>query len=622
MRRLRSAVLACLAALALGACQSAVPEPSAPDSVPLHSDRGGIGVMTQPLSQTPVPTLDTRRSFAATEVDITSQFSLQAVLNQLAAQNGTAGLSGADLFRELWDTQNPSPGQPDLPAGGPHCSDNGGTLNTFPYPCRTAEGQQAVTGASPNITSYSAVGLFNRFDLAPADGADCGEYRIVFAKTTGGGTRSFIIFEAVLPNPRTDLGLEGCRPVANFWRDLTSDPTPSSRATKLKSFYFTGLTGFSPVVHYANYGANPRGVGQVRVNMFIGSPWFLREFKTSRTCPSTGCTLKFVPSTVKTNPFGGLFKAGSSLPLAADFQTNFFPSQVAALATGDVNTFNYTVPDKYNAGGSDSQTFGGVDDYLTQFNGNTNLRNAIQAQLTTMGSPLTPENIVARAQALSCGGCHQSSTGANLGGGITFPFSAGFVHNTENQETGPEGQRFILSDALTLTFLPHRAQVMASFLGKTVDNAAFASQSVPGAVTAGQTFSASVTMKNTGTTVWTAADGFSLSSVNSNWGTSSVSLAAADAIAEGQSKTFNISATAPTTAGTYVFQWKMKHGTATFGDASASVSVQVQAAVSCGSLSQAQCSATSSCQFLSGCCGGMCVDKFQTCPIVCPPPSM
>ncbi len=28
------------------------------------------------------------------------------------------------------------------------------------------------------------VGLFNRFDLAPADGANCGEYRIVYAKNS------------------------------------------------------------------------------------------------------------------------------------------------------------------------------------------------------------------------------------------------------------------------------------------------------------------------------------------------------------------------------------------------------------------------------------------------------
>lgn len=41
---------------------------------------------------------------------------------------------------------------------------------------------------------------------------------------------------------------------------------------------------------------------------------------------------------------------------------------------------------------------------------------------------------------------------------------------------------------------------------------------------------------------------------------------------------------------------------------------------SCAGQSQRTCSKALGCQFLTGCCGGMCVDQGQTCPIACPPP--
>ncbi|MFO0724409.1 MAG: hypothetical protein U1E65_11535 [Myxococcota bacterium] len=540
------------------------PTPETPlpeEEASLHSERGGIGVSIQGLSQTPLIPLDQRRSLAVTDTVILTNFTLSRVLGALAQQAG-AGQIADMLFRQLWDTQNAAPGLIDG-AARPHCSDNGGTLNGFPYPCRSSEGAQAGAPAVNNLSSYQAIGLFNRFDLAPVNGADCGEYRIVFGKTQGPG-RAFLIFEAALPNPRPDLGLEGCRPVVDFWRDLSAEASPTARAARLDNFYFFGLPGFSPVVHLANYGAGARGVGQIRANMFIEPDWLLREFKTAQACPS--CALQIVPVTVKTNPFGGLFSAASSDPRAAEFQTTFFPAQVAALATGDVNTFNYTVPDRFNAGGSDAQIFQSVDDYLLQFQGNAAFRATIQARLSAIGSPLTPENIVARAEALSCAGCHQRSNFADLGG-FSFPASAGFVQSTEFQESGPDGNRFHISSALTGTFLPQRAAVMNAFLARTVDGAALVAASSPSLVSTA--FSASITVRNTGTTVWTAADGFALKSPDSTWGTTTVGLAPGEAIAEGQTKTFVINASA-NNLGSFRFRWQMSHQGVFFGDASES----------------------------------------------------
>lgn len=92
-----------------------------------------------------------------------------------------------------------------------------------------------------------------------------------------------------------------------------------------------------------------------------------------------------------------------------------------------------------------------------------------------------------------------------------------------------------------------------------VNNATFVSQSVPASMLPGQTASVSITMNNSGTTTWTQAELYKLGSIddNTDFGTNRVQLDASDNIAPGQSKTFTFDITAPTTPGTYNFQWKM-----------------------------------------------------------------
>lgn len=83
--------------------------------------------------------------------------------------------------------------------------------------------------------------------------------------------------------------------------------------------YDLSVPGFSPVIAADNYGRNG---GQVRLNLFMGGPWLLRETEVTRdtTCSGASCALSFSPVTVKTNPFGGLFSANSQDPRAADFR--------------------------------------------------------------------------------------------------------------------------------------------------------------------------------------------------------------------------------------------------------------------------------------------------------------
>jgi hypothetical protein len=462
------------AAAMLSACEGMPSEDPAP-----QSDRGGIGMLppapapSPGTTQTPVTVpVDPTRSLAVTEKRILARFGGRRVFSKLVADNGGTGFTADQLFRQLWDTQNPAPGQPDL-AGMPHCTDQGNTVNGFPYPCRPSEGRQAQPGSVINLDSYGAVGLFNRFDLAPVDGANCGEYRIVLAKLPfTPGNRNFMNFEAVLANPHPELGLEGCRPVAEFWAGLSAEADPLVRADRLEAFYFTGLSGFDPVVSMNNYGDNAGSKGQVRTNQFLQGPpdapripWVLREYKLVSDCTvQPACTLKFVPASVKTNPFGGLFNPASTDPRASAFQSQFI-SQVASLAINDLNRFSHSVPDTFNAAQSDSSSPGVPDDSVAQFGpGPSAFNQAIGQELARVGSTLAPRDIVARAQALSCGGCHMRNSGRPVGGGLTWPASANFVHSTEMDDQADPTNRFAISPALRDQFLPQRKAVLERFL--------------------------------------------------------------------------------------------------------------------------------------------------------------
>jgi|GEM_PF-865151 len=112
--------------------------------------------------------------------------------------------------------------------------------------------------------------------------------------------------------------------------------------------------------------------------------------------------------------------------------------------------------------------------------------------------------------------------------------------------------------------------------------AAFVSQSVPTSMTAGQTYSVSVTMQNIGSATWTEGQLFRLGSQSpqdgTTWGFGRVYLPSSASVPTGQTNTFTFSVTAPSTAGTYIFQWRMvQDGVAWFGDKSPDVAVTVNA---------------------------------------------
>src|SRR5262249_3678168 len=104
------------------------------------------------------------------------------------------------------------------------------------------------------------------------------------------------------------------------------------------------------------------------------------------------------------------------------------------------------------------------------------------------------------------------------------------------------------------------------------------SQSVPTSMNPGQSYSVSVSMKNTGTSTWSALGGIKFGSQNPpdnvTWGTSGIPLN--KSITPGSTYTFLLGVTAPITPGAYNFQWQMfRTGAGYFGVPTTNVAIQV-----------------------------------------------
>ncbi|WP_437753516.1 hypothetical protein [Sorangium sp. So ce1389] len=482
-----AAVMCAAASVSLGACGGTDPVDddvaAAGEAQELTAE--SAEALTCPAS---VPTMDLRKSlFVTKETDpnVMLEFTLSSVLQQLITSVGS-DQAPLELYQRWWDTQNDDShsffGDPDTI----HCDDvtdsNGAALlNGFPYTCPRNEGVLAGTNPFNPAGDHfmEPVALVNRFDLAPEDGSNCGEYRIVYAKKSSSAIdRNFIIFEAKLPNPNPECGVAACLPVAEFWANL-STMTETQRSVALEGFYFNGLPGFAPVIQASNF---MDGTGQIRTNQFMrtarpalpAQPWTLREFKldVGTDFLDNSVRLFVKPVTVKENPFGGLFSASfnPSDPRGAAFQSDFLGALDGLVPLGnDENNISLGTlpnPDDYNPGESIADS---SSDYRVHLQGNT----AFIADIDTALAPIlvnrslwpnavTAEEAADRATTQSCAGCHQLSSGDDLGGLHLWPAHStasnkptAFVHVNEL------GQ---ISDPLQFTFLPHRAQVLKSFI--------------------------------------------------------------------------------------------------------------------------------------------------------------
>lgn len=408
--------------------------------------------------------LSAERSFIITDKPILETFTFERVLDTLVARSGATGLTSAQLYRQWFDTQNPKPGLAD-PAG-PHCDDvvAGGipTLNGYARRCPTLEGPLA---AQPFTSGeYFPIEIVNRFDMAPQNGANCGQYRIVFARKS---SKLHAIFEAFLPNPHPETGIAGCSAVAQFWAGLSGISSLEERRAKLETFFFDGLPGFEPVVVPEHY-ASPGGIRTLQISTTVE----MLQFRIARQCASGTCMMRVVPDALENAPFGAYLDASDQSDRATRFRAEFL-AQIPNLAIPDVNGYFIRVPNEYLIGDiAPSDTGTPPFTYAFQFGRNNSpaaadeYRARVQAELAKVGSTLTPEQVVSRAETLHCVGCHFFG-GTDIGDGLEFPGSSAFgEHVTEVLRDGEAGAgtRYSVSPAVEQVFVPNRMKILKAFL--------------------------------------------------------------------------------------------------------------------------------------------------------------
>ncbi|MCU0857451.1 MAG: NBR1-Ig-like domain-containing protein [Pontiellaceae bacterium] len=149
-------------------------------------------------------------------------------------------------------------------------------------------------------------------------------------------------------------------------------------------------------------------------------------------------------------------------------------------------------------------------------------------------------------------------TGARVRFVMPLGCSYGISHGVIAQEF--DGDNFHIVDVRVDLSAASTTSVDIFSTSAAANNAQFISQDVPDSLEPGETAAVSITMKNTGTNVWSAASGHQLGSQtppnNTLWtGTNRITLS--ESVSPGDSHTFVFDITAPDTPGNYNFQWKM-----------------------------------------------------------------
>lgn len=416
------------------------------------------------------PSINPRRSLIETNTELLEPGSLGLMFHWITAN---AGLEPHpefthNLFFNLYNDKAHDVFQVgDRPVPHRPCDDPAyqSILNDFPFDCRRTEGDFA-TGSlteAPEMANWNAIAVINRIDMAPEDGAHCGEQRVILAHEGGFG-RDFIIFEAQIPNPAPDAGKCACAPIAEFWANLSPIDDVDTRRSEISKAFLSGheklqKAGFGPFMAAGNFTI---GTGQIRTNNFNQGPWSLREHKLIEWQN----VVWPIPFPVSSNLHAPLLQDNSTDPRAAKCKQSFLDS-FESLLPDNPNLMGLNVdPACYDAESPNNFDQG---NYFAQLAGNKGLQDDVQARLDELGSDLTQAQIMNRATfGGSCIGCHQESNNADLGHGISAPSSGFFVHVDENgtEDCGDGTLCFRVSPALATSFLPHRQTVMENFLAE------------------------------------------------------------------------------------------------------------------------------------------------------------
>ncbi len=399
-----------------------------------------------------------RRSVIETNLTALSGLTLRQVFESALANSGAdqTGVTAEGAYHAIIDSYAPAATarDPELV----HCDDEttGGSpsLNGFPLMCGRLEAEQF-----DNLDVWQPLAIVNRLDLAPADGANCGQQRMIFANNSFiGNSRMFIIVEAMVPNPSPECGVDACRPIAEFWNSLADIEDAGLRGALLQDVFLrSGLGSFGPFMNSDRLGPNG---GQVRTNNFNDFVWTLREFHFQ----SAPAVLP-LPQPVAESPNGELWNDLSTLPQGEECRESFLRAAEGVLGN-NLSAMTFPVAQACKDAESPNDFF--RQDYVTHLaSGSGDFIARLDSIANSAG--LSAFDVAARARfAGSCMGCHQEASGSSLGGGLTAPFQGDFVQVSEfsTENCGDGTLCFGLSDALRNTFLPHRLNVQNELLSR------------------------------------------------------------------------------------------------------------------------------------------------------------
>ena len=170
----------------------------------------GIDVDDKPLCQPPEGVTRVERVMMETNEQAVASVAIGDVFKALASNGGHGG-DPLRLYQEIFDSYATADQAllPDAVHCGDETTDGDTTLNGYHIDCNRREAAHVN-----DMDKFFATAFVNRMDLAPANGAHCGQQRMIFANNSQG--RTFMILEAQIPNPSPELGIDGCRPLAQF----------------------------------------------------------------------------------------------------------------------------------------------------------------------------------------------------------------------------------------------------------------------------------------------------------------------------------------------------------------------------------------------------------------------
>jgi beta propeller repeat protein len=273
------------------------------------------------------------------------------------------------------------------------------------------------------------------------------------------------------------------------------------------------------------------GAAAVLAQMGITDPAAMRDRLTQ-----TG--LQIVdPATNVASPRLDLAAALSAPPAGKDLVVDAVSSPAASAFVGDNVTLNLTVRNQGTVASTSCQAV----IVLTK----NRIASRQDAVLATVSIP-----------AVSAGGSYATSVA-----GTVPAMNGGAYHLGAYADSG---------HAVAESNEVNNARANAGTFAVSVPSALAVSITGPTSLGAGQTTSITVRMKNDGSTTWTTGS-YSLGSAapegNGTWGVSNVALPSNTAPGGTAVFTFNI--TAPATPGTYACCWRMKKGSAYFGEVAA-----------------------------------------------------